>query len=75
MILIILKIIIYYLLAGSVFTLVMCSEIDNLIDVMKNISEDDLSEIPSEKFRKPFVIMFTLLWPVFAYQIYQRNKL
>ena len=74
MILLILKVIIYYLVIGALFTLVVCHEIESLADNLKS-SDDDFSDIPEKDLQKQVVIMFTLLWPVFAYQISKRDKL
>ena len=77
MILIILKGIIYYLLIGSLFTFLICGELNDMIDIMKSFTEDDdeIFKIPHEKLRKYVIIVFTVLWPVFAYQMSKRNKL
>ena len=76
MILIIIKGIIYYLLAGSLFTFLICGELDDMIDNMKSFTEDDeILKIPHESLRKYVIIVFTVLWPFFAYQMSKRNKL
>ena len=76
MIILILRVIIYYLLEGMLFVLAIYRDIDDLIDLTKNASKDghDISDVPTEQLRSTFIIMLTLLWPVFAYQLSNRNR-
>lgn len=66
MLILILKVIVYYILIGTTITLGCYNKILTIIEIMK-ISDSDgiLSEISEKALRKEVVIMFILLCPFF----------
>ena len=76
---IILRVIIYYLLIGMLFVLSIHRDIDDMIDMIKSFiideKDEEISKIPPKNLRRYVIIVFIILWPVFAYQISKRNKL
>lgn len=73
MILLLIKILVYYVLLGSVFTLIVSDKIIDIIEIMKETS-DKIKNISDKKIRRTMVIMFTTLWPLFLYRIFIKSR-
>ena len=73
MILLILRVFIYYLLVGSIFSYYMANKIADIVYLMKE-SSDKLKDMPDERLKRILVIMFTFLWPRFLYYLTKKSQ-
>jgi len=71
---ILIQIILYYLVLGSMFTLSMANDISRMIDSMRVISGEELDDFTDKELINIVVVLLTVLWPYYMYQVYLRNK-
>ena len=71
---ILIQIILYYLVLGSMFTLSMANDISRMIDSMRVISGEELDDFTDQELTNIVVVLLTVLWPYYMYQVYLRNK-
>jgi hypothetical protein len=56
------------------FTLSMANDISRMIDSMRVISGEELDDFTDQELTNIVVVLLTVLWPYYMYQVYLRNK-
>jgi hypothetical protein len=66
--------VIYYLLTGTVFTYAIADKVNLITNLMKETDENGkFKDIPEDKLRKIVIIVFIILWPLFAYKFLKKS--